>query len=110
MFYANKVWWGILQRSKRTRRLVTRVMGSAARVSRSKVWAARGRAEVPGRAPLEIAHGVPTFIGDDLEASRKAARANLALFTTFPFYQRMFRAAALPKRRQRRSRVPAATR
>jgi alkanesulfonate monooxygenase SsuD/methylene tetrahydromethanopterin reductase-like flavin-dependent oxidoreductase (luciferase family) len=68
-------------------------MWSAARVARSKVWAARGRAKAPGRSPLDIAHGIPTFIGDDIEALRSAARANLALFTTFPFYQRMFRAS-----------------
>jgi alkanesulfonate monooxygenase SsuD/methylene tetrahydromethanopterin reductase-like flavin-dependent oxidoreductase (luciferase family) len=68
-------------------------MWSAERITRSKVWAARGRAKAPGRAPLDIAHGIPTFIGDDVEAMREAARANLALFTTFPFYQRMFRAS-----------------
>jgi alkanesulfonate monooxygenase SsuD/methylene tetrahydromethanopterin reductase-like flavin-dependent oxidoreductase (luciferase family) len=68
-------------------------MWSAPRVTRSKVWAARGRAKTPGRAPLDIAHGLPTFVGDDIEASRDAARANLALFTTFPSYQRMFRAS-----------------
>jgi 5,10-methylenetetrahydromethanopterin reductase len=68
-------------------------MWSAARVTRSKVWAARGRAKAPGRSPLDIAHGIPTFIGDDIKAMRDAARANLALFTTFPFYQRMFRAS-----------------
>lgn len=68
-------------------------MWSAARVERSRVWAARGRAKAPGRAPLDIAHGIPTFIGDDIEALREAARTNLAIFTTFPFYQRMFRAS-----------------
>jgi alkanesulfonate monooxygenase SsuD/methylene tetrahydromethanopterin reductase-like flavin-dependent oxidoreductase (luciferase family) len=68
-------------------------MWSAERVTRSKMWAARGRATAPARAPLDIAHGIPTFIGDDIEALRSAARANLALFTTFPFYQRMFRAS-----------------
>jgi alkanesulfonate monooxygenase SsuD/methylene tetrahydromethanopterin reductase-like flavin-dependent oxidoreductase (luciferase family) len=68
-------------------------MWSAARVTRSKVWAARGRARAPGREPLDIAHGIPTFIGDNIEALRASARANLALFTTFPFYQRMFRAS-----------------
>jgi alkanesulfonate monooxygenase SsuD/methylene tetrahydromethanopterin reductase-like flavin-dependent oxidoreductase (luciferase family) len=68
-------------------------MWSAARVTRSKVWAARGRAKAPGRGPLDIAHGIPTFVGDDIEALRSAARANLALFTTFPFDQRMFRAS-----------------
>ena len=68
-------------------------MWSAARITRSKVWAARGRAKAPGRAPLDIAHGIPTFIGDDIGAMHERARANLALFTTFPFYQRMFRAS-----------------
>ncbi len=68
-------------------------MWSAERIARSKVWAARGRAKAAGRAPLNIAHGIPTFIGDDIAAMRDAARANLALFTTFPFYQRMFRAS-----------------
>jgi alkanesulfonate monooxygenase SsuD/methylene tetrahydromethanopterin reductase-like flavin-dependent oxidoreductase (luciferase family) len=68
-------------------------MWSAARVARSKAWAARGRSKAPVRAPLEIAHGIPTLIGDDIEEMRNAARANLALFTTFPFYQRMFRAS-----------------
>jgi alkanesulfonate monooxygenase SsuD/methylene tetrahydromethanopterin reductase-like flavin-dependent oxidoreductase (luciferase family) len=68
-------------------------MWSAARVARSKVWAARGRAKAPGRGPLDIAHGIPTFVGDDIEALRDAARTNLALFTTFPFYQRIFRAS-----------------
>jgi alkanesulfonate monooxygenase SsuD/methylene tetrahydromethanopterin reductase-like flavin-dependent oxidoreductase (luciferase family) len=68
-------------------------MWSAARVKRSKVWGARGRAKAPGRGPLDIAVGIPTFIGDDIAALRGLARANLAIFTTFPFYQRMFRAA-----------------
>jgi alkanesulfonate monooxygenase SsuD/methylene tetrahydromethanopterin reductase-like flavin-dependent oxidoreductase (luciferase family) len=68
-------------------------MWSAARVTRSKAWAARGRAKVPDRAPLDMALGIPTFIGDDIEQMRNIARANLALFTTFPFYQRMFRAS-----------------
>jgi alkanesulfonate monooxygenase SsuD/methylene tetrahydromethanopterin reductase-like flavin-dependent oxidoreductase (luciferase family) len=40
-----------------------------------------------------MALGIPTFVGDDIAALRDAARANLALFTTFPFYQRMFRAS-----------------
>lgn len=62
-------------------------MWSAAHVSQSKAWAARGRAKAPGRAPLDGAVGLPTFVADDIEEMR--ARANLALFTTFPFYQRM---------------------
>jgi alkanesulfonate monooxygenase SsuD/methylene tetrahydromethanopterin reductase-like flavin-dependent oxidoreductase (luciferase family) len=68
-------------------------MWSPARVTRSKVWIARGRAKAPDRGPLDMALGIPTFVGDDVEAMRNAARANLALFTTFPFYQRMFRAS-----------------
>jgi alkanesulfonate monooxygenase SsuD/methylene tetrahydromethanopterin reductase-like flavin-dependent oxidoreductase (luciferase family) len=68
-------------------------MWSAARVTQSKVWAARGRAKATARGPLDMALGIPTFVGDDIEALRNTARANLALFTTFPFYQRMFRAS-----------------
>jgi alkanesulfonate monooxygenase SsuD/methylene tetrahydromethanopterin reductase-like flavin-dependent oxidoreductase (luciferase family) len=68
-------------------------MWSAARVTKSKVWIARGRAKGPARGPLDLALAIPTFVGDDIEAQRNAARANLALFTTFPFYQRMFRAS-----------------
>jgi alkanesulfonate monooxygenase SsuD/methylene tetrahydromethanopterin reductase-like flavin-dependent oxidoreductase (luciferase family) len=68
-------------------------MWSAARATRSKAWAARGRAKAPGRGPLDMAQGIPTFVGDDIDEMRNAARANLALFTTFPFYQRMFRAS-----------------
>jgi alkanesulfonate monooxygenase SsuD/methylene tetrahydromethanopterin reductase-like flavin-dependent oxidoreductase (luciferase family) len=68
-------------------------MWSAARVTQAKMWAARGRAKAPVRGPLDVALGIPTFVGDDIEAQRNAARANLALFTTLPFYQRMFRAS-----------------
>lgn len=68
-------------------------MWSASRVAQSKLWVARGRAKAPTRGPLDMALGIPTFVGDDIEAVRHAARANLTLFTTFPFYQRMFRAS-----------------
>jgi hypothetical protein len=40
-----------------------------------------------------MALGIPTFVGDDVETMRNAARTNLALFTTFPFNQRMVRAS-----------------
>jgi alkanesulfonate monooxygenase SsuD/methylene tetrahydromethanopterin reductase-like flavin-dependent oxidoreductase (luciferase family) len=66
---------------------------SAARVTQSQKWAARGRTKAPGLGKLDVALGLPTFIGDDLEAMRTAARQNLALFTTFPFFQRLFRAS-----------------
>jgi len=65
----------------------------AERVTRSKAWAARGRAKAPGLRKLEVTLGLPTFIGDDLEALRDAARQNLVLYTTLPFFQRMFRAS-----------------
>jgi alkanesulfonate monooxygenase SsuD/methylene tetrahydromethanopterin reductase-like flavin-dependent oxidoreductase (luciferase family) len=68
-------------------------MWSPARITQSKVLITRGRAKAPDRGPLDIALGIPTFVGTDVEARRDAARANLALFTTFPFYQRMFRAS-----------------
>ena len=85
-------------------------MWSAERVARSKVWAARGRAKAPGRAPLDIAHGIPTFIGDDIAAMREAARANLACSPPSHSISGCSAPAALPRRQQRRKRVPAAPR
>ncbi|MCE0766295.1 hypothetical protein LWC35_25830 [Pseudonocardia kujensis] len=35
--------------------------------------------------------GLPTFVGDDLPALRDLARQNLGLYTTFPFFRRMWR-------------------
>jgi alkanesulfonate monooxygenase SsuD/methylene tetrahydromethanopterin reductase-like flavin-dependent oxidoreductase (luciferase family) len=64
---------------------------TAERVNQSKAWVARGRAKAPQRGPLDVTLGLPTFIGDDLEAMRNAARQNLVLYTTFPFFQRLFR-------------------
>ena len=65
----------------------------AARVKQSQTWVARGRAKSPTLGPLTITLGLPTFIGNDLEALHDAARQNLGLFTTFPFFQRLFRAS-----------------
>jgi alkanesulfonate monooxygenase SsuD/methylene tetrahydromethanopterin reductase-like flavin-dependent oxidoreductase (luciferase family) len=64
---------------------------SVDRVARSRAWVERGRAQAPGRAPLDVALGLPVYVGDDLAALRDAARANLALFTFFPFFQHLFR-------------------
>jgi 5,10-methylenetetrahydromethanopterin reductase len=64
---------------------------TAERVMQSKAWTARGRAKAPQLGPLDVTLGLPTFIGDDLEAMRNAARQNLVLYTTFPFFQRLFR-------------------
>jgi alkanesulfonate monooxygenase SsuD/methylene tetrahydromethanopterin reductase-like flavin-dependent oxidoreductase (luciferase family) len=63
----------------------------AQRVARSKQWIARGRGKAPGRGKCEITLGLPTFIGDNLDRMRQIARQNLALYTTFPYYQRHFR-------------------
>jgi 5,10-methylenetetrahydromethanopterin reductase len=65
----------------------------AERVARSKAWAARGRAKAPGLGTLDLTLGVPTFVGDDPEALRTAARQNLVLYTGLPYFQRMFRAS-----------------
>jgi alkanesulfonate monooxygenase SsuD/methylene tetrahydromethanopterin reductase-like flavin-dependent oxidoreductase (luciferase family) len=66
---------------------------SPERVARSKVWIERGRAKSPGRAQTDIALGLPTFIGEDIEALREAACANLGLFPNLPFFQRLLRAS-----------------
>jgi hypothetical protein len=41
--------------------------------------------------PCAITLGLPTFIGDDLAALHETARQNFGLYTTLPFFQRMFR-------------------
>ncbi|HVH73923.1 MAG TPA: LLM class flavin-dependent oxidoreductase [Stellaceae bacterium] len=65
---------------------------SAERVARSKAWVERGRAKSSGRGKLEMALGLPTFVGTDIAALRAAARANLGFFTALPFFQRLLRA------------------
>lgn len=66
---------------------------SAERVARSKRWVDRGRAKSPGRGKLEMTLGLPTYVGDDIASLREAARANLAIFTALPFFQRLMRAS-----------------
>src|SRR4051794_11994188 len=66
---------------------------SAERVAKSKAWIDRGRSKSPNRGPLDVTLGLPTFIGDEIEALHDAARANLALYTGFPFFQHLFRAS-----------------
>ena len=66
---------------------------SSDRVRKSKAWIERGRARASGLGKVDVTLGLPTFIGDDLKAMREAARANLGLYTTFPFFQRLFRAS-----------------
>jgi 5,10-methylenetetrahydromethanopterin reductase len=66
---------------------------SADRVARSRGWIARGRAKSDGRGKLDLALGLPTYIGEDIDALRTAARANLGFFTTLPFFQRLLRAS-----------------
>jgi alkanesulfonate monooxygenase SsuD/methylene tetrahydromethanopterin reductase-like flavin-dependent oxidoreductase (luciferase family) len=40
---------------------------------------------------LDLTLGLPTYIGEDMEALREAARQNLVLYTALPFFQRHFR-------------------
>jgi len=66
---------------------------SADRIKQAKSWIDRGRAKSAGLRKMEITVGIPTFVGDNLEALRETARQNLGLYTTFPFFQRLFRAS-----------------
>jgi len=66
---------------------------SAERVKQSRAWIERGRAKAKDLGRVDVTLGLPTFIGDDLGSMREAARANLGLYTTFPFFQRLFRAS-----------------
>src|SRR5438445_982119 len=66
---------------------------SVERVAQSKRWIERGRAKSGGRGKLEMTLGLPTFIGNDIDELRAAARANLGFFTALPFFQRLLRAS-----------------
>lgn len=66
---------------------------SAERVKKSKEWIDRGRAKASGLGKVDVTVGLPVFVGDDVKAMREAARANLGLYTTFPFFQKLFRAS-----------------
>jgi len=66
---------------------------SIERVAQSRRWIERGRGKSGGRGKLELTLGLPTYIGDDIEALRSAARANLGFFTGLPFFQRLMRAS-----------------
>ena len=70
---------------------------TAERVTQSTAWAARGREQAPELGPVDVTLGLPTFIGDDLEALREAARQNLVLYTGLPFFQRLFREMGFPE-------------
>lgn len=74
---------------------------SAQRIAQSKKWIARGRAKAPGRNKLEIAHGLPTFINENLDEARAIARQNLGLYTTFPYYQRLLRLSGFAEEAER---------
>jgi alkanesulfonate monooxygenase SsuD/methylene tetrahydromethanopterin reductase-like flavin-dependent oxidoreductase (luciferase family) len=69
------------------------IFWSAERVRQSKTWADRGRAKAPDLGPLDVTLGIPTFVGDDPAGLYDVARANLGLYTTLPFFQRLFRAS-----------------
>jgi alkanesulfonate monooxygenase SsuD/methylene tetrahydromethanopterin reductase-like flavin-dependent oxidoreductase (luciferase family) len=68
-------------------------MWPASRVDKSKAWIQQGRAKAKGLGKMDVTVGIPTYIGDDIKQQREVARAHLAIFTTFPFFQRMFRAS-----------------
>jgi alkanesulfonate monooxygenase SsuD/methylene tetrahydromethanopterin reductase-like flavin-dependent oxidoreductase (luciferase family) len=66
-------------------------MWSPERVARSLPVIARGRERAAEPGPFELTLGLPTFLGEDLAALRDQARQNLALYTGFPYFQRMWR-------------------
>ena len=66
---------------------------SVDRLKRSKTWVERGRAKSAMRTKLDMTLGLPTYVGDDINALRAAARANLGLFTMLPFVRRLLRAS-----------------
>jgi alkanesulfonate monooxygenase SsuD/methylene tetrahydromethanopterin reductase-like flavin-dependent oxidoreductase (luciferase family) len=69
------------------------IFWSPARVRRGLEWCARGRQKAAQSGHVDVTLGIPTFVGEDLDEQRSIARQNLALYTYFPFFQRLFRAS-----------------
>ena len=57
------------------------------------VNAVRRGAEKAGRSPsdIDITNGIPSFISDDLETARKAAKRGLSGYARLPYYQRLIK-------------------
>jgi 5,10-methylenetetrahydromethanopterin reductase len=57
------------------------------------VTAAKGAAQRAGKDPnkVDCIVSIPTFVSDDLEQARSAARYNLAFFAQLPFYRMQWR-------------------
>jgi alkanesulfonate monooxygenase SsuD/methylene tetrahydromethanopterin reductase-like flavin-dependent oxidoreductase (luciferase family) len=72
------------------------LLWSAERLARGVAWAARGRGKAGRSGKAEMTLGVPVFIGDDHAALFDAARANLGLYATLPFFQHLLRVSGFP--------------
>jgi alkanesulfonate monooxygenase SsuD/methylene tetrahydromethanopterin reductase-like flavin-dependent oxidoreductase (luciferase family) len=68
------------------------VFWSPERVARAATWIDRGASAAPSAPAVDLTLGLPTFIGADRAALYDAARQNVALYTTFPFFQHLFQA------------------
>lgn len=64
---------------------------SVERFAQSKAWVERGHAR-SGRAELPVmTHGLPTYVGDDIDALRDLARQYMVLYTGLPFFRALLR-------------------
>jgi 5,10-methylenetetrahydromethanopterin reductase len=66
---------------------------SVERVRQSKAWVERGRAKSREEGAFVMTHGLPTYIGDDIDAVREQARHNIVLYTGLPFFRHLVRVA-----------------
>jgi len=80
---------------------------SVDRVARSRRWIKRGPAKSGGRGKLDLTLGLPTYIGEDIDALRAAARAYSPPFHSF---SGSCAPAALSRKPSALSKVQAATR
>ena len=62
------------------------------RVAKAATWISRGASVATSTPAVDLTLGLPTFIGADRAALYEAARQNLGLYTTFPFFQHLFQA------------------
>lgn len=80
-----------LRATERAARTVDGIMPTMWSPERAALGAARiAAARADGRS-VEFTLGLPTFLGEDLPALHEVARANLGLYTSFPYFRRMWR-------------------
>lgn len=64
---------------------------SVERFRQSMAWVDRGRARSGASGALALTHGIPVYLGEDIEAVREQARQNIVLYTGLPYFRNLLK-------------------